>query len=113
MNNYFSSPQTLHGKKRTSNIFGGVGVLQDILSEREEMYYELVSQFKTLPSLHNSIKIQRLDSLPKKHKIIYFWLCIVPLMFLVWLARDKLFERINLIMYKFYHNSAINCGRSI
>jgi len=88
-------------------------VLQDILSEREEMYYELVSQFKTLPSLHNSIKIQRLDSLPKKHKIIYFWLCIVPLMFLVWLARDKLFERINLIMYKFYHNSAINCGRSI
>lgn len=88
-------------------------MLQDIWSEREEMYYERVSQFKTLPSLHNSIKIQRLDSLPKKHKIIYFWLCIVPLIFLVWLARDKLFEWTNLIVYMFYYNSAINCGRSI
>ena len=93
MNNYFSSPQTLHGKKRTSNIFGGVGVLQDILSEREEMYYELVSQFKTLPSLHNSIKIQRLDSLPKKpQKIIDFWLCIVSLTCLFWLVKDRLFQ---------------------
>ena len=63
--------------QRTRNIFGGLDMLQDIWSEREETHYERVSQLKTFPSLHNSIKMQRLDSLPKKHKIIYFWLCIV------------------------------------
>jgi len=43
-------------------------MLQDKSSEREETHYELVSQLKTFPSLHNSIKFKDWTVYQRNHK---------------------------------------------